>query len=267
MPHLMESTPAQLYEEALVPRLFRPQAERAVELLALGAAEHVVDVACGTGVGARLAALRIGPHGRVAGVDSDAGMLDAARAATEREFGAVPLEWYHAEAAHLPFGDAVFDACLCLQGLQFFGYRQCALDEITRVLKPGGRLVVSVWSALDRNPGHAAVYAALQEQGLDTASPQRGFELDAAELRSLVERARFDVCHLHAQRLAVTFESTEAFVNAIAGGAPYTRRVLEQLDSAARNDCLESAVRHLRRFAPSTLLTLPTEVIFLHAVR
>ena len=65
----------------------------------------------------------------------------------------------------MPFADAEFDLCLCLQGLQFFPDRGAGFAEMRRVLKPGGRLVAGLWAALEFNKGHQAVVQALERQG------------------------------------------------------------------------------------------------------
>src|SRR5262249_61054208 len=66
------------YEHYLVPTLFTPWAEDLVDRMALRPGEHVVDVACGTGIVARLGAHRINPGGAVTGLDLNPGMLSVA---------------------------------------------------------------------------------------------------------------------------------------------------------------------------------------------
>ena len=70
------------YERYKVPKLFGPLAERFIEHVGFKAGERVLDVACGTGIVARLVAQRVGSSGKVAGVDLNAGMLAVARATT-----------------------------------------------------------------------------------------------------------------------------------------------------------------------------------------
>jgi ubiquinone/menaquinone biosynthesis C-methylase UbiE len=67
----------------------------------------------------------------------------------------VSAEWREGSAVELPLADAAFDVVLCRQGLQFFPDRPAALCEMHRVLAPGGRLVLSVWSGIERSPGLA----------------------------------------------------------------------------------------------------------------
>jgi len=129
------------YERYFVPAIAAPLAEKLVRAAGLQAGERVIDVACGTGVVARLAAEHVGAEGAVAGVDINPGMLAVARTVTRPE---VAIDWHEASADTLPFADATFGVALCQMGLQFFPDRRAAMREVRRVLVPGGRLVLNV---------------------------------------------------------------------------------------------------------------------------
>ena len=70
----------EVYERELVPAIFEPWAPLLVARAALREGEHALDVACGTGVVARLAAAQVGGRGHVVGLDLNPGMLARARA-------------------------------------------------------------------------------------------------------------------------------------------------------------------------------------------
>ena len=91
-----DRTAAEAYERFLLPYIFQPWAERAVKWAAPAPGEHVLDVACGTGVGARIAAPAIGRSGKVIGLDVDAGMLATAQERL-RDLD-VSTEWHCASA-------------------------------------------------------------------------------------------------------------------------------------------------------------------------
>jgi SAM-dependent methyltransferase len=111
--------------------------------------ERVLDVACGTGVVAREAARRCGTTGSVAGLDLGAGMIAVARRL------APGVDFREGDALALPWPDAAFDAVVCQFGLMFFGDQEAAVRELARVLRPGGRVAVAVWAAIEANTAYA----------------------------------------------------------------------------------------------------------------
>jgi len=134
-------SPPENYERYFVPAIAAPLAHELVDTAALEAGERVLDLACGTGVVARLAAKQVGAGGAVTGVDVNPGMLGVARSvATD---GAA-IEWHEADAAATGLPDGAYDAALCGLGLQFFSDREGALRELRRVLRPGGRVAITV---------------------------------------------------------------------------------------------------------------------------
>src|SRR5437588_417004 len=114
----------EVYERELVPAVFGAWAPLLVELAHPGSGERVIDVACGTGIVARIAAARVGPTGAVVGVDLNPGMMSVARSAVlTGSRSAAPLRWQEANADKLPFPDRSFDIAYCQLGLQFFADR------------------------------------------------------------------------------------------------------------------------------------------------
>ena len=180
---------AENYERYFVPSIGAPQAAELVDLAALRPGERVVDIACGTGVVARLAAERVGSAGTVAGVDINPGMLAVARDAAPAD---AAIEWHEARAEELPLADEAFDVALCQFGLQFFADRPAALRQISRALVPGGRLLINVPGPTP--PIFAVLDAALARQlGPEAAAfVQTVFSLhDPSELRDLLVAAGF----------------------------------------------------------------------------
>lgn len=139
---------AEVYEEFFVPSLFGPWAEPLCDAAVVGEGQRVLDVACGTGVVARLAQERVGPGGSVVGIDRNPGMLAVARRI------APSIEWREARAEALPLADDAVDAALCQFGLMFFDDARAALKEMRRVTRPGGRIAAVVIGDLDETPGY-----------------------------------------------------------------------------------------------------------------
>jgi SAM-dependent methyltransferase len=152
----VSTSAAEIYEEFFVPALFAEWAPRVAAAAALAPGDRVADVACGTGVLASEAARRVAPGGTVTGLDRNGGMLAVARRR------APDIDWREGRAEALPFETGSQDAVVSQFGLMFFDDRVAALAEMWRVLRPGGRLAVAVWDALERTPGYAAMGALLE---------------------------------------------------------------------------------------------------------
>src|SRR5262249_44016318 len=117
-----------------------------VELAHPRPGERILDVACGTGIVARIAAARVGPAGAVGGVDLNPGMLSVARSVMLTDSrSAAPIQWHEASADKLPLPAESFDIVYCQLGLQFFADRAAALREMRRVLGPEERLALMAW--------------------------------------------------------------------------------------------------------------------------
>jgi arsenite methyltransferase len=103
------------------------------------AGERILDVGCGPGFYVAELLERVGPEGRVVGVDASAPMLAIAGRRIEGHENAELLE---APATALPFDAASFDGAVSVQVLEYVDDVSLALAELHRVLRPGGRLVV-----------------------------------------------------------------------------------------------------------------------------
>jgi SAM-dependent methyltransferase len=110
-------------------------------LLGLGAGDVVLDLACGPGNFSREFARTVGAEGLVVGVDASPTMLARGAADTARA-GIANLALIRADATDLPFRDGSFDAACCFAALHLFADPLAALDEMRRVLRPGGRIAI-----------------------------------------------------------------------------------------------------------------------------
>ena len=113
-----------------------------VALASLAAGETVVDLGSGAGFDCFLAAGRVGPEGRVIGVDMTPEMLERARE-NARKGGYANVEFRLGEIEALPVPDSSVDVVISNCVLNLSGDRPRVLAEVRRVLKPGGRVMIS----------------------------------------------------------------------------------------------------------------------------
>lgn len=125
--------------------------ERMLDAAGVVSGARVLDLGTGTGDTAVLAALRVGPTGRVLATDISQAMLDAA-AETAREAGATNLDFQLADAGALELEAASFDAVIARFSLMFVPDFPAALRGIRQVLRPGGGLGALVWASAEENP-------------------------------------------------------------------------------------------------------------------
>jgi demethylmenaquinone methyltransferase/2-methoxy-6-polyprenyl-1,4-benzoquinol methylase len=124
--------------------------QRAVDRAEVGSGSNALDVCCGTGDLALELRRRIGPDGRVVGCDFSQPMLELARQKSGER--GLPVEFGWADALELPYGDASFDAVTIGFGARNLADLERGLAEMTRVLQPGGRLVILEITRPQREP-------------------------------------------------------------------------------------------------------------------
>ena len=202
-------TPAENYEAFMVPPLFAPWADALAACARPAPGAAILDVGCGTGVVARRLAAANG-GGRIVGLDATPAMLEVARAAAAREGRAI--EWRQGVAERLPFAEAEFDLVTCQFALMFFTDRAAALAEMARVLRPGGRLAVSVFQPIGRHPFYVALDRAIRTR-LGASGVAEIFALgDAAALRGSLEAAGFGAVSVEEAAMDARFPSPAGFL-------------------------------------------------------
>ncbi|HVR67320.1 MAG TPA: methyltransferase domain-containing protein, partial [Verrucomicrobiae bacterium] len=235
---------ADIYEEFFVPALFEEWAPRLCKAAALSHGNNVLDVACGTGVLAREAARSVQPGGKVTGLDRNEVMLTVARRV------APGIDWRAGRAEALPFPDGSFDAVVSQFGLMFFEDREGALKEMWRVLKPGGRLAVAVWDALEHSPGYADMVALLKRLFGDRIANElkAPFVLgDTKAFAALLESAGIAKAKIQTPQGTARFPSIESWVHTDVKG--WT--LADLIDDAQYRTLLKEAERDLKRYVKS----------------
>jgi SAM-dependent methyltransferase len=165
-----------------------------IDQLALQPGQRVLELAAGPGDTGFMAAELVNPGGTLISSDGVEPMLDIAReragamGISNVEFKQLDLEWIDLETASV-------DALLCRWGLMFAPDPGSSLQEMRRVLRPGGRVALAVWAAPEGNPWATIPTRALIELGHveppDPNAPGMFVLADAERLRELLEGAGF----------------------------------------------------------------------------
>lgn len=238
-------SPADIYERYFVPAIGRPMAEPVIDAARLQPGDRVLDVACGTGIAARLAAGVVGSTGTVVGIDGNPDMLATARTAVPAD---LDIEWRQASADDLPFPDATFDAVVCSLGLQFFADKAGALSEMRRVVTSTGRISLGV-----PGPSPAAMVdlhdVLASHIGTDVATfVETVFSLhDPTEIRALADRADLANVNIHSQPLSLRLAPPAEFLWQYMRGTPLAAAAV-QLDDDQRAAIEREIVERWQRF-------------------
>ena len=235
---------AEVYENFFVPALFLEWAGRVADAAAVETGLKVLDVACGTGVLAREISNRVRPEGMVIGLDRNDGMLDVAKQKSPE------IQWTLGQAESIPYPDDSFDAVVSQFGLMFFEDRVGSLQEIWRVLKPGGNLAVAVWDKVETTPGYAEMSSLIQGMFGDRVKGALEAPFALGEIKGLLnlfEEAGIPGAQVLTQSGEVRFPSIESWVFTDVKG--WT--LADMIDDEQYELLLAKALIEMRQFVQS----------------
>jgi len=142
--------------------LQEPIFRRAIHALNLLPGSRGLDVGCGIGLQVMLLAEAVGPAGHVTGIDLSPEFLDCARDIAEKAGISEQVSFQEGNMNNLPFDDATFD---WVWSANCAGYAPeeplPLLKELTRVVKPGGSVIIIAWSSQQLLPGFPVLEAHL----------------------------------------------------------------------------------------------------------
>lgn len=213
---------AEYYESKFVPAIFGEWANHLIEAAQVAPGDRVLDVGCGTGVVARDAVARVGPTGRVVGIDLNNAMLTVARRLS------TDVEWRQGDAADLPFEDGSFDVVLCQAALMFLPDVPSALREMGRVGADGGAVGVEVFDALSAQPAYGPfVEAVARHAGPDAVDILGTYWRlgDLGALRATIESVGLDIASSTTLTGTARFDSIDELVAIEVKGTPLVDRV------------------------------------------
>lgn len=250
-----------LYESSWAAQL-RPAQDRLLELAALQPGERVLDVACGTGLVTFPAAGRVGPTGRVVATDISQRMVESTAEEAERR-GMRHVQSTRMGAEALEFADATFDAVLCGLGLMYVPEVATALNEMRRVLAPGGRAVAAVWGARQRC-GWADIFPIVEARVQSDVCPMF-FQLGTGDaLAESFKRAGFR--RVASERIVTMlhYDSGDAAADAAFAGGPVAM-AYSRFDDATRASARADYIASIGAFRDGDGYRIPGEFVIARA--
>lgn len=263
----LEGDSAAAYEEYLVTGFFSDWAKRLVDFANVTEGEQVLDVGCGTGIVARVAAPIVGESGAVTGVDINEDMLNVARRVSADIDPSI--DWRHQDATSLDFPTGSFDVVLSQQALQFVPDQTAALAEMRRVLMSDGRLAFSMNRSLAHNRPFEIFADALDRHiGTEAGDGVRSVfaNVTVDELHALLEDAGFHDGHVSLDIPTVRYPSAAELLRREAASSPLAGPVAD-LHSETRRELVEDLTDRLSPYADDDGLVVPISMYLVSARR
>jgi SAM-dependent methyltransferase len=226
----------------------------------------VLDLAAGAGDQTLDIAARVGPGGSVTAVDLSPAIL-ALAGQNARSAG------YHhivrtrvGDAEHLPLDDATFDAAVCRLGLMFLPDPAQGLRELYRVLRPGARTCVMVFSRPEKNPCVAALMAvALRHAGLPPRDPfAPGGLLSLGKpglLDELFRQAGFGEVATTAMDAPFRLRGVDDYLDFVRSSASPIQQMLAALDARRQDEAWAEMAERLHAFDTADGWAGPNELL------
>lgn len=238
-----------------------PVGEALLEALPVAPGEQILDVASGTGEPA-LTLARRNPHANITGIDAAPAMARVAqnKAQSERlgniNFSAMPAE-------KMDFADNSFDKLLCRFGVMLFADSLQGLKEMQRVLKPGGRFALAVWSTAETMTtmhwAHSVLKTRLREEDLPAIGKITSLGTPGT-LDKMLQQAGFHHYTIERKRFDYQFSSFDEYWQIIEA-SDIMKQQFDALPAAQRSEVRDEVARFARDFHSENGLVIPHEYL------
>ena len=234
-----------------------------VARLALRPGDRVLDVCCGSGASALPAAARVGPEGRVLGIDVAENLLRLARQKAARR-GWANVEFQLGDLRSPPLPDESVDAVVCVFGIFFVPDMAAAVRGLWRKLRPGGTLAITTWGPRCFEPLDTVFWAAVQAHAPHLDKSFHPWDRISApeSLRVLLAEAGVEAAEITAQAGTHPLATPEDGWTLLLGSG--YRGTIDALETGARERVHEDTTRLLRE---SAVTAVETNVLYARAVK
>jgi SAM-dependent methyltransferase len=245
-------------------QIYGAATEMMLDLAGVQADSRVLDVAAGTGESTLMTARRVGLKGHVLAADVSASMLNVAAEAA-RQAGLANVETRVMNAENIELDSDSFDAVICRIALMLFSTPGKALNRMRRVVRPGGKVAVMVYAALERNPYHSIFQETVRRLG-NIPWPAPGdpwmFALGApGVLEGLYREAGFHNVSVHAALIPRGFSSAAAAVGNMRKAAGDLKELMAQLNEADQERAWTEIAKQFKQFEGPNGFEAPGEVL------
>jgi len=241
-----------------VARQVMPVSAALVEAVDPHADQRVLDIACGSGNAALVAARR---YCDVTGIDYVPALIERAKVRAAAE--GTRVDFQVADAQALPFADAAFDAIVSVFGIMFAPDQERAAAELLRVCRPGGRIGIATWPP----EGYVGEYFITHSRYLPPPPgikpPLRwGTEAGLRELLGGGTRS----LQMESRQVFQYFRSPQHLVEVFSTFFGPTHRVMASLDEAGRSELRRELIELVQRYNRATDGTLVLECVYTQVV-
>lgn len=247
-------------------RNLEPFRSEALARLSPQTGERVLDMGTGPGEPALTIARAVGLSGRVSAIDLSEKMIEIARQVGKAR-GIENAEFRLMDCSNLEFPDSTFDAAICCFGFQIFTNPEKAAAQAFRVLRPGGRILVTVWSSGDKVPfldviiGPMLEHAEPDENGYLPTPYETG---GPGEMVAFLEAAGFRRASEHRVTHMMRYNDGDAYLNSILKGTPIGHSLSEE-PPEVQDEVLRKTRANLQKWSTPEGILLPAECVVVRA--